>query len=674
MFDSSDRHSTSRASRHSLMAAASRALTPTQAGQLPSTTVAPDTPVSISPNRPTTQPNWYPPLSPGGNTDPKASFSPKSPRIGLTRLSPQPLTGAAALADERRLREERLRGQARQLSPNPAVSALNALLDVANSGMSKASDAPPTSMMSEPLAKVAKSIKIPENGTVDNSNMQTSPASMSSFCSLDGTTASTVTAIEAPAPGSLSGGQAPMVRTPEQQNMSGGILSSAGEDVASSNRAYTFPAPAPHDPGMRPPTRNMSLPMSGYGQNSPKSPSTKRHKCPYCSTDFTRHHNLKSHLLTHSQEKPYECTTCQARFRRLHDLKRHTKLHTGERPHTCSKCGRRFARGDALARHTKGQGGCAGRRSSFEEMADGRSGEAMEGLVYEGDGDDDRMDDEEPESGRNDSRRESESSHTQQASMSAPYQHRMPSTYPPLAGHVGGGGPKLLYPPGSISSSRDPSAISPRTSGSTFSSIHFPGQAASVFAQGSMTESPKPLSPGQPDPHHHRPGISEMANHAGGRSPAEQFQQQFGRGTSRHNSSSLSNPPHLPSLPGLGGPERRMTGPPQQMPGGSQPGPGMLHQPAPPPPAMGSNASSLSSQTHHTGSVTSVPGGREPEMWARIHELEARLTQQSNDYDSKLSRLAEENSRLKERISSLENVLLHRPQHPSPHLQQQQSR
>jgi len=93
--------------------------------------------------------------------------------------------------------------------------------------------------------------------------------------------------------------------------------------------------------------------------------STKRHQCPYCSTDFTRHHNLLSHLLTHRQEKPYLCQTCDVRFRRLHDLKRHAKLHVGERPHVCDTCGRKFARRDALARHKKGPGGCAGRRSSF---------------------------------------------------------------------------------------------------------------------------------------------------------------------------------------------------------------------------------------------------------------------------------------------------------------------
>ncbi|KAK5082241.1 hypothetical protein LTR05_007385 [Lithohypha guttulata] len=57
----------------------------------------------------------------------------------------------------------------------------------------------------------------------------------------------------------------------------------------------------------------------------------KKHKCPYCATEFARHHNLKSHLLIHSQEKPYACSTCDSRFRRLHDLKRHTELHAYER-------------------------------------------------------------------------------------------------------------------------------------------------------------------------------------------------------------------------------------------------------------------------------------------------------------------------------------------------------
>lgn len=111
----------------------------------------------------------------------------------------------------------------------------------------------------------------------------------------------------------------------------------------------------------------LGLPPASLERSSPETPSQKKHKCPYCSTEFTRHHNLKSHLLTHTQEKPFVCHTCNQRFRRLHDLKRHTKLHSGERPHVCEKCGRKFARGEALRRHQKGAGGCGGRRSSVDD-------------------------------------------------------------------------------------------------------------------------------------------------------------------------------------------------------------------------------------------------------------------------------------------------------------------
>lgn len=80
--------------------------------------------------------------------------------------------------------------------------------------------------------------------------------------------------------------------------------------------------------------------------------------CPKCSQMFTRRHNLKSHLLIHSQVKPHICTLCLLSFRRSHDLKRHRKLHTGEKPFQCGNCGRYFARSDALVRHNNSQTGC----------------------------------------------------------------------------------------------------------------------------------------------------------------------------------------------------------------------------------------------------------------------------------------------------------------------------
>lgn len=85
-----------------------------------------------------------------------------------------------------------------------------------------------------------------------------------------------------------------------------------------------------------------------------------KYSCPHCSQKYTRTHNLKSHMLTHSQEKPFTCNVCSSKFRRQHDLKRHAKLHTGEKPFLCESCGRKFSRGDALVRHIKTSGSCAG--------------------------------------------------------------------------------------------------------------------------------------------------------------------------------------------------------------------------------------------------------------------------------------------------------------------------
>ncbi|PVU94800.1 hypothetical protein BB559_002932 [Furculomyces boomerangus] len=77
------------------------------------------------------------------------------------------------------------------------------------------------------------------------------------------------------------------------------------------------------------------------------------YSCNICDISFLRHHNLKSHLLTHSSSKPFDCEICSKSFRRQHDLKRHKKLHTGERPYSCNTCGRGFARLDALNRHKR---------------------------------------------------------------------------------------------------------------------------------------------------------------------------------------------------------------------------------------------------------------------------------------------------------------------------------
>ncbi|PVU96448.1 hypothetical protein BB561_001173 [Smittium simulii] len=75
--------------------------------------------------------------------------------------------------------------------------------------------------------------------------------------------------------------------------------------------------------------------------------------CPHegCNGTFKSLSFLKSHMNTHTKDRPFKCMYCKASFSRKHDLKRHTRIHTGDKPHKCKYCGRGFARTDALSRH-----------------------------------------------------------------------------------------------------------------------------------------------------------------------------------------------------------------------------------------------------------------------------------------------------------------------------------
>ncbi|KAH7088038.1 hypothetical protein FB567DRAFT_523543 [Paraphoma chrysanthemicola] len=122
------------------------------------------------------------------------------------------------------------------------------------------------------------------------------------------------------------------------------------------------------------PSRRTNMSGDGNIDHTRKHPAT--FLCNLCPKRFTRAYNLRSHLRTHTDDRPFVCSICGKAFARHHDRKRHEGLHKGEKRFICRGllgdgqnwgCGRRYARADALGRHLLSEAGQVCIRSALEE-------------------------------------------------------------------------------------------------------------------------------------------------------------------------------------------------------------------------------------------------------------------------------------------------------------------